>query len=602
MHNAMLKRLMKSSRKQLKGQTGALLFQILLKVVQDCPYDWATPILGAIRGRQVESLIARSAQLVSQKYETPAEHRWAHQIAALIRKYPWPGKDSQAELNAWKKFQRDEVWCRRINKIIRARESSYDRESAFLQSMRNYIQFVLGLSPSLDTVYSLCDFGPGASIGVGGDATSFARKLCADTVTATPGATALFITSLASNHQIFELALNSVCEVPFSPWDEHDRKVILSRWLDGRLKFVDYNKITFVPKTCDMKRSIAVEPTGNGFVQKGVDQFMRRRLRTRAGLDLRDQETNQKLAYLGSRDWETDNAYCTIDLSSASDNISRELVRSLLPNDWFRLLDTLRCPNYMYRSNKFRYEKFSSMGNGFTFPLQTLIFASVCAAASNEAGVPFDFRVYGDDIIVRRCIFDRVTKMLRWCGFKTNPKKTFSTGPFRESCGKDYFGGVDVRPITLDEPLDTIQKIIGFHNLLGTLSDQFLWVGEVQELLRSSVPPLLRFVRPYKGPVDTAFEVELDVFMASSFATRSPQYQSWGWTEFVTSAREDSFWKSSESSNQLLLIAALRGSPPDVPFAFRRKTALRARKLPTKSSVLPKGWDAFRPQEELVPS
>ena len=144
----------------------------------------------------------------------------------------------------------------------------------------------------------------------------------------------------------------------------------------------------------------------------------------------------------------------TIDLSNASDTVAYQLVKLVLPPDWFELLISLRAPFTDMDGKRVRLEKFSSMGNGFTFALETLLFWTLCDTVSNgEAQV---LRVFGDDIIVDTAHAKACVKALEFFGFTPNAKKTFLEGPFRESCGGDYFNGVSVRAVYVknlpDEP------------------------------------------------------------------------------------------------------------------------------------------------------
>lgn len=198
------------------------------------------------------------------------------------------------------------------------------------------------------------------------------------------------------------------------------------------------NKVTFVPKNCKTHRSIAIEPTLNVYAQLGVGGLIRHLL-ARDGLDLTTQsEWNRFLASRGE-DWRL----ATIDLSMASDTLCRELVWLLLPEGWADLLDRVRSPFGDLDGVEFEYEKFSSMGNGSTFELETLIFNSLALASGSRRELTATF---GDDIIVEADSAELLIKTLEFCGFKTNLDKTFLTGPFRESCGEDYFLGTNVRP------------------------------------------------------------------------------------------------------------------------------------------------------------
>jgi len=104
------------------------------------------------------------------------------------------------------------------------------------------------------------------------------------------------------------------------------------------ITIVPGNRITTVPKNAKTDRIIAIEPTLNGYMQHGVGSLIRSRLK-RVGVDLNNQRRNQELALLGS----VDGSLATIDLSAASDSVSTELVRRLLPPDWLAAIEQLRC-------------------------------------------------------------------------------------------------------------------------------------------------------------------------------------------------------------------------------------------------------------------
>lgn len=213
-------------------------------------------------------------------------------------------------------------------------------------------------------------------------------------------------------------------------------------------------KLAFVPKTAKTDRSVVVEPWLNGKLQLGLGEHIARRLKL-FGMPTEDQTRNREWARIGS----LSGSLATIDLKSASDLISIELVRNLLPEDWFRMLSFARTSFVTYEGISVRQEKFSSMGNGFTFPLEMLIF---WALAGSVCG--FDqVTVYGDDIICPSEHYQSVTRLLDDAGFVVNTAKSFSSGPFRESCGADYLRGIDIRPCYLKGQLSG-QDIFRLHN------------------------------------------------------------------------------------------------------------------------------------------
>lgn len=204
----------------------------------------------------------------------------------------------------------------------------------------------------------------------------------------------------------------------------------------GDISLCHSSKVQFVPKDAKTDRPIAVEPHANIFVQLGIGGLLRKRLKA-AGLDLDTQaDRNRLLASRAHKD-----GLATIDLSSASDTIAHELVWLLLPPEWARLLDTARTGYASVDGKMIRLEKFSSMGNGYTFELETLIFWSLARAAGDRAAVAF-----GDDIILTREAAPKLIAALNTLGFSVNERKTFLAGRFFESCGADYRDGLNVRP------------------------------------------------------------------------------------------------------------------------------------------------------------
>lgn len=240
--------------------------------------------------------------------------------------------------------------------------------------------------------------------------------------------------------------------------------------LRGTPVFVPGNRFTTVPKDGTKDRGIAIEPSLNVFYQLGLGQLIKKRL-NRAGIDLLDGQAKHRAL---ARQASVTGEYATIDLSNASDTVCRVLVKLLLPTDWFELLDSLRSPKTFVDGKWLVLEKFSSMGNGYTFELETLVFLGLCAAAmecdGRQAEPGGNLWVYGDDMIVPADCSKLIISVLRFAGFTPNEKKTFLSGPFRESCGGDFFEGVSVRSHffkekSYDEPGKQIALANGLRRL-----------------------------------------------------------------------------------------------------------------------------------------
>ncbi len=214
-----------------------------------------------------------------------------------------------------------------------------------------------------------------------------------------------------------------------------------------------------VPKKTDIDRCACKEPDINMFLQKGVGRHIRSRLK-RFGINLNDQGINRRLARLGS----ISEDLCTLDLSAASDSMTISCVQALLPPDWFLYLNDIRSQSVAVDGTFVRTEMFSSMGNGFTFELESLIFYVLMRTVSYFEGIPGIISVYGDDIIIPVGMYDMACFVLGEFGFSPNPDKSFSTGPFRESCGGHYHSGVDVTPFYLKRRATHLTDVIRVAN------------------------------------------------------------------------------------------------------------------------------------------
>ena len=285
-------------------------------------------------------------------------------------------------------------------------------------------------------------------------------------------------------HDLFPLARKMVASVP--------------GWGPSHLECVLGNKVTTVPKNAKTDRVIAIEPELNLIVQLGIGRMIRKRL-NRVGLLLnKSQQHNAEAAQQGS----IDGSLATIDLSMASDTVSFEIVRTLLPARWFEALEQSRSPTGVLPSGeRLVYQKFSSMGNGYNFELETLIFWAICSAVLDMHGwrgrQPL---VYGDDIVVPTQYVDHILEAIKLIGFVPNDKKTFWSGPFRESCGKHYFRGADVTPFYVREPVDCINRRYWLANSIKRWSRMAYGLDSTYKSVYDSVvepiPQQLRFPIP----------------------------------------------------------------------------------------------------------
>lgn len=533
-----------------------------------------TQLEGALRAKHWSRVLEITESLEIQQYSGVLDQYVKTQLVALVKKFPFtpqelPGFDPQAA--AWKKFRAAEHLCKRVNQ--RSRLLRYGvgfPHGDVLSIMKGYIRRVLGDKPDFRKIYDQCDWGPGASVGVTGDRTNLGRKFSASEWTCTPLALSYATQALWSQDQLRRLLLDEVGGIVCL-----DRELFAAK-VKARVKLVTFNNISFVPKTFKTHRSIASEPLLNGYLQKGVDKYMRQLL-AGVGLDLRDQLSNQEMAREGS--CEGFNPYATIDLSSASDSMSYGIVKTLLPAEWFEFLDSIRSHQYRFRGVLYTYEKFVSMGNGFCFPLQTLLFSAAAYAICKVLAAPVDFRVYGDDIIVRQSEALYVLEVLKYMGFRTNLDKTFITGPFRESCGADWYRGLDIRPVYVDYRFGKNTDLYKFHNSCRSSTLTMGFFGPLFEKIREQCPPSHRFVRPVHGNADSAFTVEKDVAMSSKYVVWNRDTWAWKWTEVQHTPVRDHITHIDPALCCVLeYLAVLRGSSSSVPLAVRRKSRAQLRR------------------------
>jgi hypothetical protein len=273
-------------------------------------------------------------------------------------------------------------------------------------------------------------------------------------------------------------------------------------------------RVVPVPKTLKTPRIIAIEPTAMQYVQQGLKEVIcdgiqsdkdsagNSRLNAIVGFD--DQEVNQLLAHEGS----LNGSLATLDLSDASDRVSNEHVRLMLKNHPHlnSAVDSCRSRKaHVFGNGVIRLAKFASMGSALTFPMEAMIFTIVIfmgiQSQLNRRLTNKDLksfvgrvRVYGDDIIVPVEYAESVVSMLHAFGYVVNTGKSFWTGKFRESCGKEYYDGIDVSVVRVRQKLPTQRKdakeIISTVSLRNQLYERGLWkvAAGLDELLGRMIP------------------------------------------------------------------------------------------------------------------
>lgn len=365
-------------------------------------------------------------------YSSAEAFKRDYALWSLLRK--WKGfkvaevNQTKAALATW---MTSEKKCFSTNRLLEVQAATglYSVAPSAITAAQRKVRLILG-EIDYEKISELCRFGPGATYDKRRGSTH-AEKTRQATVT-------------------FD-ALPTVCRV--LAHDRHQARLIGPL---RDLKVVSANRMVMVPKTAKTHRTISAEPTLNGYVQQGIGRYIRMRLK-RFGVDLDDQTINQDLA----RRAQVENL-ATLDLSAASDTLCLNLVKLLLPQEWFELLASVRSPATQWKGKRFILSKFSSMGNAYTFELESMIFYALCTAVAEH-----EVSVYGDDIVCSQSDDLAVRAMLVWAGFKINEDKSYGEGSrFFESCGKHYFDGMEVTPCYQKDVCRTPHDFVRLHNRL----------------------------------------------------------------------------------------------------------------------------------------
>lgn len=355
---------------------------------------------------------------------------------SFLRKYEGFEIGIDTEKQAARAWVEAEIQCRQFNNKVYNDEFSVSDKRFFFQ-IKKLIQRILGACPSLDSIRKNLRMGPGST-------TSTPSKFCS---------------SLDKLESIKEVSPQccKLAQALFGPENDFG--------FDAQ-SFVVRNASTWssVRKTAVTDRPIEIPLLVDSMVQLALGASIRSRLK-RFGLDLDAQaEVNGLLAKFGS----ITGKIATLDLKSASDTISYQLVKLLLPKGWFDLLDMSRSRYVkLPDGTTYRLEKFSAMGNGYTFELESLLFLAITLVASGylyPRNKPCTIGVFGDDICCPTTSADEVKFCLELCGFTLNTEKSFVSGPFRESCGQDFFLGAPVRPYFQKKEITDVTRLYTLVN------------------------------------------------------------------------------------------------------------------------------------------
>ena len=349
------------------------------------------------------------------------------------------------------------------------------------------------------------------------------------------------------------LAIRRAVRARFSAFMKHESQVIKSFHKESYRQFAGQRNFKFlcfrrtlsyvtsvreasrfstVRKNNEKDRPIDLQPLCNMLVQRRVGNGLRDLLKDQ-GVDL-DNLAAKHRRLIKNR------SLATIDLKNASDSIHLDLVRFLFPKHVFDLINRSR--TYFTEGLDGHYyvtRKVSSMGNGFTFELMTVILRALGLQFSDN------FSVFGDDIIIPDDFAEPLIEDLVKVGFLVNNDKSFIRSPFRESCGGNYhddFGYIESYDFEYPE---TIHDCVVLNNKAYALAVKYPQFRKLSQLLLRAVPRASHgpaFVLPDENDGRQGYNQQIN--LSSTFWSNRPGGEDWS-DEHVSRVLESLYYDPS---------------------------------------------------------
>jgi hypothetical protein len=354
-------------------------------------------------------------------YVSVGRFKRVKQMEALLKKYRFATDAfsdqelSERSLNGFLDVQA------RVHRPLPLKQSGFE----VLKRARLIARRILGPYPG-DEVVNYVKFGKKSSIGCPLDHAYIDNKLSMKRAfTGTCETTAYFMDQVLPGDAILQRILKN-----------HDIDS-----LHGQLNLKHLNLVE-VPKTWKTYRLITPLTLIGLFFSYGVGRVVTSRL-SDAGLDIGKLQAKHRDLV---RDFSVSCKHATADLSCASDSITSELLNRVLPRPWYEAVKKTFVRRLRVGDEEFSTASVLPMGNGATFPIETLVFYSIIKAIGELTGIKGTYSVYGDDLIYPSRLHRYVVGCFPQFHFALNHDKTFVSYPFRESCGSDFYRGQDVRP------------------------------------------------------------------------------------------------------------------------------------------------------------
>lgn len=432
-----------------------------INIFSRCVREFQTLLPNFRRGLDVghvENIKDLRAKIDDYDYSSTGVYRFKahHQIQSFLKKYRFAKdvySDSQLKENSYYDYfiEQERVSSHSIVGIL---------PHMVLQEARKIAASILGEFRGED-IYPFCKFGTNSNIGCPLSLAHIDLKLSTEGMFT--GSSEI---SIWFRRHVFNK--DAILRKTFSAMrSEID-------WHGAKLR-TDSLALKDVPKTWKTLRLITPLALLDLYYSNGIGGLVTEKL---SNYGLRISNLQQKHRKLIQR-MSIDKRHATADLSKASDSITCQILNRVLPRAWYVALKPILKHRLKFkdpRSNKAKEAYTASvlpMGNGATFPVETLVFYCIIRALGNLAKINGIYSVYGDDLIYPSRLHTYVVKVFPLLGLKLNLEKTYVDSNFRESCGADYYHGIDVRPFFLK----------GEHQLL-TRSQYSVWLYKVYNGLR----------------------------------------------------------------------------------------------------------------------
>lgn len=292
-------------------------------------------------------------------------------------------------------------------------------------------------------------------------------------------------------------------------------------------------RLICVPKSYKTYRLIAPEPTIRALRAKAISQVLDKYILQDEHIPLKDQEVQRNLAYLGSL---YPSIYATIDMTMASDSISKGLWRDVFPEEYVTLVDPY-LPTYIeVKGRRNLVYCFATSGNPLTFNNESILFRGIDRLGTYYTVMfgdhnAIDPYVFGDDQVVATSAAQTIIDLLRIFGFVVNEDKSFfGQHPFREACGRDYYDGFDVSSIYWP------RKVLEGQTVGDVLSNQRVTRDTFTESIEASVNVLIALQQRlyYFAPGSAMYLADVIAKHCSSLTVGAPgsrQNEVWGYSQ-----------------------------------------------------------------------